>query len=107
MNADTLNIEEERPVSNSKTQRRYHDNGKLKIEIQVTNGKPDGILKSYYENGELEFKSTYSNGKEHGIAQGYYKNGKLKFIGTSIPITYPVATANIEYPAKSKNKFKP
>ena len=61
----SLNIEE-KPVSTSKTYRRYHDNGKLKEEIEVANGKRNGISKYYYETGELLSECSYVLGNKHG-----------------------------------------
>ena len=71
MNTNNILNKEERPISNTETCRIYHDNGKLKIEIQMTDGKPDGISKSYYENGQLEQECSYVRGKRHGISKYY------------------------------------
>ena len=68
-------IDEEKP--NTETHRKYYDNGKLKAEIQVTNGKPDGICRTYYENGQLMWECPYVDGKKQGISKHYDETGKI------------------------------
>ena len=56
-------------MGNTETHRTYHENGKLKEEIELANGERNGISKYYYETGELLYKEQYVDGKEHGITQ--------------------------------------
>jgi hypothetical protein len=39
-----------------------YDSGKLKVEMNLTNGIPDGETKAYLPNGELEYIRVYKNG---------------------------------------------
>lgn len=70
---DTSNIEEEKPVSNSKTYKEYYENGQLKREKPTVNGKKHGTLKEYYKTGELRSEILYIDGEKHGICKGYYE----------------------------------
>ncbi len=42
----------------------YHDNGKLKEEVNYIDGKMNGIYKSYHENGQLWEEVNYIDGKK-------------------------------------------
>ena len=40
------------------------------------NGEIEGIEKRYDENGNLKIETPYKNGKIEGIEKRYYENGK-------------------------------
>ena len=50
---DTSNIEEEKPVSNSKTYKEYYENGNLKREGLFVKDEPQGIFKNYARAGKI------------------------------------------------------
>ena len=56
--------------------RKYHENGKLKSEVFMNNGKKEGIYKSYYY-GQLWVEVNYIDGKMNGIYKKYNDNGQL------------------------------
>jgi antitoxin component YwqK of YwqJK toxin-antitoxin module len=59
------------------TQKMYYENGNLKAEINLKDGKMHGISKSYHKNGKLQKESIFKNGELNGISKRYHKNGKL------------------------------
>ena len=56
----------------------YYDNGSLREEVTLKDGKQDGISKTYYDNGNLEYIGLHKNGKLDGIFKSYYPNGKVE-----------------------------
>lgn len=58
------------------------ENGQLEMEVNLKNGKPDGLWKSYHKNGQLRQEGTYKNGKQNGLFTGYHQNGRLESVGT-------------------------
>ena len=58
-----------------------YENGKLKKENKVINGKRNGISKGYYENGKLKIVSVFVDGELNGLTKAYQKNGKLGMKG--------------------------
>ena len=60
--------------------RTYYDNGKLKSEVYMINGKKNGIYKDYYINGQLDIICSYIDDKRIGELKGYYKDGQLEII---------------------------
>lgn len=61
-------------------QRAYDDNGNLKIETPLKNGKKHGREYIWNEDGTLESVEPYFEGKIHGLARQYGRNGTV--IGT-------------------------
>ncbi len=57
--------------------RKYHANGKLKLEVPVEYNKKNGLAKSYYDDGQVRQTIEYLNGLKHGEARTYYENGHL------------------------------
>lgn len=64
-----------------KAEKRYYDNGKLKIEGSYKDGKRSGKWVSYYRNGNVWAEATYRDGKEYGKKTVYYENGKVYYTG--------------------------
>lgn len=56
----------------------YYKNGKVKDEINYTNGLKNGIHKTYTLEGLLESSIEFKNGIQEGNTYWYHKNGKLK-----------------------------
>ena len=58
--------------------RHFYENGKLKREGRLKNGKNDGLWKGYYENGELMEEGNFKIGKKVGSWKYYNQEGQLK-----------------------------
>ena len=59
-----------------------HSNGRIKLELHLKNGIPNGPFESYHENGQLLWKGTYKDGVKDGSFETYYENGQLREKGT-------------------------
>lgn len=57
----------------------YYDEGQIKKEFTLLNGKRNGVCKYYYQNGHVLREMTYFDGKLEGFAKEFYSNGNLKF----------------------------
>jgi antitoxin component YwqK of YwqJK toxin-antitoxin module len=60
-----------------KTRKVYYPNGALKFEVNLKNGRPEGIGKAYYGNGKVFKEIYYKDGKREGIEKMYYESGKV------------------------------
>lgn len=58
----------------------YYENGNIKAEYSIRNGKFVGKFKAYYDNGKLNSKGEYNNGKMVGIWHYYYSTGSRQSI---------------------------
>lgn len=58
------------------------ENGNIKLEAQLIDGKREGIVKYYYESGELQAEQMWKDGVRDGFSKGYYKNGQLMQVDT-------------------------
>ena len=54
----------------------HHDNGKVKSELTVVDGKRHGQYKEWYESGRLRLVQGFNYGEADGSFLLYYKNGK-------------------------------
>ena len=61
-------------------QRAYDEDGSLRMETPLKNGKKRGREYIWDETGGLESVEPYVDGKMHGIAKQYNRQGKV--IGT-------------------------
>jgi hypothetical protein len=59
--------------------KEYHDNGKLKSEVPLKNGIPEGTWTYYYNSGEKYYEITYKNGIKEGLVTGWYRSGKKMY----------------------------
>tara|TARA_B100002003_G_C13853808_1_gene418364 strand:+ start:265 stop:666 length:402 start_codon:yes stop_codon:yes gene_type:complete len=66
----------------AEVEKEYYPSGELKSEVNVINGKLEGLRKVYYENGRLQWEENYKNGKKNGVSREYYNNGEIRFIDT-------------------------
>jgi hypothetical protein len=55
----------------------YTDDGKLKIELTILNGKRNGLARTYYRNGKVSLEINYKAGKRDGLSKRYYEDGTL------------------------------
>ena len=60
-----------------------YDDGKIKNEGTLKDGKKDGLNTNWYENGQKSKEETYKGGKEDRSWTTWYKNGQKKFEGIS------------------------
>ena len=59
----------------------FHDNGQLKTQGKLKDGKYEGEWKQFWEDGQLEEEGNYVNGNEEGEWKRYYDNGQLSSEG--------------------------
>ena len=57
--------------------RTYHENGKLKSEGILKDGKQEGLWIRYFYNGNLSIKGNFKDNKQQGNWMSYYDNGQL------------------------------
>ena len=62
--------------------RRYFDNGELKVKETWKDGWRDGLWTWWYENGQKNKEGTYKDGKMDGLWTQWYPNGKKDKEGT-------------------------
>lgn len=55
--------------------REYYDNGLVRKEFTVKDGKAQGILQTWYPNGVLGERMVYVDGVRHGRYETWYENG--------------------------------
>ena len=54
-----------------------YENGKLSGEINLKDGKFDGLLEEWYENGQLKREIKYKEGKKDGLSKQWDEKGNL------------------------------
>ena len=57
--------------------KEFYDNGALKLEINIKEGKPQGAYIVYFSNGKPNEVRSYRNGIFHGIWRTYNEAGLL------------------------------
>ena len=57
--------------------KEFFDNGALKVEMNIKEGKPEGPYIIYFENGKPNEVRAYRNGEFHGIWRTYNAAGML------------------------------
>lgn len=62
----------------NKTAYEYYEDGSIKSEAEVKDGKAHGLLKKYTAGGILESVYTYNMGVMDGPAVTYYPNGQAR-----------------------------
>lgn len=63
-----------------KYEKRY-DNGRLRIQGNMVNGKREGLWKYFYDNGMLWSKGYYQDDLQHGMSSVYFRSGILRMQG--------------------------
>ncbi len=61
---------------NRMVEKEYYENGKLKSELFLINGKPSK-KKDYYENGNLYTEYELNGTKKNGLQKMYFETGNL------------------------------
>ena len=59
----------------------YYEDGKVKMEGGMKNGKREGDWKAYFPDGKVQSIGTFENGLRTGKAVVYYSNGQLYMEG--------------------------
>lgn len=54
----------------------WHDNGKLRHEINLKDGQRDGLTTEWDDQGEKRFEATFVEGKLHGTATRWLPGGR-------------------------------
>ncbi|HLD88346.1 MAG TPA: hypothetical protein VI955_03410, partial [Candidatus Omnitrophota bacterium] len=62
--------------------KEFYENGSVKQEWVMENGKENGPSRSYYNTVELMTESTYRDGRLNGVVNLYKKDGDLAYIDT-------------------------
>lgn len=63
---------------NSKTEKRYSEDGKLQAELHYRNGQLDGVNTWYYPSGIKQLEAGYKLNKLHGKSTRWHENGRLQ-----------------------------
>lgn len=63
--------------ASGEVKKEYYPSGKLKSEVNVIDGKREGIAKAYYKSGKLGQETNYKNDVREGIEREYHENGVL------------------------------
>ena len=59
----------------------YYEDGAVKMEGDMKNGKREGEWKAYFPDGKVQSTGTFKNGLRTGKATVYYANGNLYMEG--------------------------
>ncbi len=59
----------------------YHQDGTLKMNGKLLNGKREGEWKAFFNNEQLQSIGAFKNGKRTGEAKVYFPNGNLRYEG--------------------------
>ena len=65
------------PLNNGVLTQKY-DDGTLKLQGHVKDGKKTGTWVFYFSNGKKQSSGNYVDGKKHGLWTFFYEDGKTK-----------------------------
>jgi antitoxin component YwqK of YwqJK toxin-antitoxin module len=51
--------------------------GELKTEMNIIDGKVEGVVNNYWKNGNLQYTSVYTDGVINGDVNAYDEDGNL------------------------------
>ncbi|MCC5908555.1 MAG: toxin-antitoxin system YwqK family antitoxin [Balneolaceae bacterium] len=68
----TLSLQSNREIS-----RMWHENGQLKMESELIDGKIDGKVIAWHDNGKIAAESHFKNDKQHGTFKEWDQEGNL------------------------------
>jgi len=57
--------------------KEYYPDGQIKSEIEFSDGKVNGQVKTYFENGKISEISSWTNDLPNGYSKYFYHNGNL------------------------------
>lgn len=69
---------------NNRLYHEFHNNGRMKFEVEIINSKKNGFLKEWYENGQLMHEQYVTDDILDGICKSWFENGQLKYDGNFI-----------------------
>lgn len=61
-------------------EREFYNNGNLKSESTLKNGKIEGLVKNYFEDGSIESVGEWKEDKIHGQLISYFPSGAIRSI---------------------------
>jgi len=76
--------------------KEFYENGQLKIETILINGKKNGSYTAFYDNGQVKIKTNFFNDSIVGEYKEYYENGNI------LTDTYIFETQDYLFPDLSK-----
>ena len=56
----------------------WYESGRIKIQTNYVDDKEDGVWNQWYENGQQRAQSNFVNGKKEGSEYTWDKGGRLK-----------------------------
>lgn len=56
--------------------KEYYQDGKIKIEYEISKNVKSGFYNEYYNNGNIKVSSFFENGRQQGATITYFENGK-------------------------------
>lgn len=65
-------------IAETRVERWFHDNGKLKAECFYQNNKLQGISNYYFPNGQVQARENYNEGVLQGLTKRYYETGTIR-----------------------------
>lgn len=63
--------------SDTRVERWFHENGKVKAECFYRNNQLQGISNYYYESGQVKARENYNEGLLHGMTKRYHPSGQI------------------------------
>lgn len=76
----TIVTKQDTTTQNGESIIRY-DNGAVKMQGKMKEGKREGLWKSFYENGKQWSESTFTAGIKNGKTATWYENGNKRYEG--------------------------
>jgi hypothetical protein len=62
----------------------WHENGRVRVQGTLVEGRWDGVRESFYGLGTLKAREHFSNGVLHGPFEAYFKKGAPSDRGTYV-----------------------
>ena len=56
----------------------WYESGRIKIQTNYVDDKEDGVWNQWYENGQMKLEAHYKDGREHGSFKQWYENGQQR-----------------------------
>ena len=78
---ETPNSQIEETNTEGELSQEYYDEGGLKSEGRLVDGKRNGLWTSYFPNGTIWSQSNYKLNVLHGSTKVYYPTGVLRYKG--------------------------
>lgn len=69
-------------IPNDGLKKEWYDNGHLKDQYSLKDGKRDGPAKSWFDDGQLWEQIIYKDDVFHGLYESWYENGRKQNVAT-------------------------